>query len=314
MLTMPVFLELVEIKTKLASLFPFLLGTLFSVYYFSSFDGWNTLLFFVAMIIFDMATTAINNTMDYVKAKNTEYRDGENILGRAGIPVEKATRLIVTMVMVAAGMGIVLTYRTNSLLLVIGAICFLIGILYTFGPFPISRMPLGEVLSGLTMGFGIFFIAVFINVPGNELMTLVIDWPAFRLEGHLLNVLIVFLNALPLVFTIANIMLANNTCDFETDVSNHRYTLVYYIGKPLALKLYGLLYYGVFAAVILAVVLRVTTIWMLLVVLLFPLVQKNIKTFQANPDKATTFAIAIKNLVLIHGVQIVALVLALVFS
>ncbi|HJA89869.1 MAG TPA: 1,4-dihydroxy-2-naphthoate polyprenyltransferase [Candidatus Jeotgalibaca merdavium] len=314
MLTMPVFLELVEIKTKLASLFPFLLGTLFSVYYFSSFDGWNTLLFFVAMIIFDMATTAINNTMDYVKAKNTEYRDGENILGRAGISVEKATRLIVTMVMVAAAMGIVLTYRTNSLLLVIGAICFLIGILYTFGPFPISRMPLGEVLSGLTMGFGIFFIAVFINVPGNELMTLVIDWPAFRLEGHLLNVLIVFLNALPLVFTIANIMLANNTCDFETDVSNHRYTLVYYIGKPLALKLYGLLYYCVFAAVILAVVLRVTTIWMLLVVLLFPLVQKNIKTFQANPDKATTFAIAIKNLVLIHGVQIVALVLALVFS
>lgn len=314
MLTMPVFLELVEIKTKLASLFPFLLGTLFSVYYFSSFDGWNTLLFFVAMIIFDMATTAINNTMDYVKAKNTEYRDGENILGRAGISVEKATRLIVTMVMVAAGMGIVLTYRTNILLLVIGAICFLIGILYTFGPFPISRMPLGEVLSGLTMGCGIFFIAVFINVPGNELMTLVIDWPAFRLEGHLLNVLIVFLNALPLVFTIANIMLANNTCDFETDVSNHRYTLVYYIGKPLALKLYGLLYYGVFAAVILAVVLRVTTIWMLLVVLLFPLVQKNIKTFQANPDKATTFAIAIKNLVLIHGVQIVALVLALVFS
>ena len=80
------------------------------------------------------------------------------------------------------------------------------------------------------------------------------------------------------------------------------------------MKLYGLLYYGVFAAVILAVVLRVTTIWMLLVVLLFPLVQKNIKTFQANPDKATTFAIAIKNLVLIHGVQIVALVLALVFS
>lgn len=314
MLTMPVFLELVEIKTKLASLFPFLLGTLFSVYYFSSFDGWNTLLFFIAMIIFDMATTAINNTMDYVKAKNTEYRDGENILGRAGISVEKATRLIVTMVMVAAGMGIVLTYRTNSLLLVIGAICFLIGILYTFGPFPISRMPLGEVLSGLTMGFGIFFIAVFINVPGNELMTLVIDWPAFRLEGHLLNVLIVFLNALPLVFTIANIMLANNTCDFETDVSNHRYTLVYYIGKPLALKLYGLLYYCVFAAVILAVVLRVTTVWMLLVVLLFPLVQKNIKTFQANPDKATTFAIAIKNLVLIHGVQIVALVLALVFS
>ncbi len=33
---------------------------------------------------------------------------------------------------------------------------------------------------------------------------------------------------------IAN-MLSNNICDLETDITNHRYTLVYYIGKKQAL-------------------------------------------------------------------------------
>ncbi len=309
-----VFFELVEIRTKLASLFPFLLGTLYSVYYFSSFNGWNTLLFFVAMLIFDMATTAINNTMDYVKAKNLAYRDDENILGRANISVRTTTKLIVAMVSVAAIIGLVLTYRTNLLLLLIGVLCFLIGIMYTFGPFPISRMPLGEVLSGLTMGFGIFFIAVYINVPTTQLAMLDISWPEVTLTGNVLAVATVFLNALPLVFTIANIMLANNICDLETDISNHRYTLVYYIGKETALKCYAYLYYSAFAAVVLSVFLQVTTPWMLVVLLIFPIVQKHIKQFLANSDKATTFSLAIKNLVLIHTCQIISLVIGIVID
>ncbi|WP_161950830.1 UbiA family prenyltransferase, partial [Streptococcus suis] len=51
---------------------------------------------------------------------------------------------------------------------------------------------------------------------------------------------IIFMS-LPLVTLIANIMLANNTCDLEEDIRNHRYTLVYYIGKKNALKLYFVL-------------------------------------------------------------------------
>ncbi|MDE1548571.1 1,4-dihydroxy-2-naphthoate polyprenyltransferase [Jeotgalibaca caeni] len=308
-----VFLELVEIKTKLASFFPFVLGTLYSIYYFSSFNGWNTLLFFVAMLIFDMATTAINNTMDYVKAKNLTYRDEENILGRAGLSVRQATYMILSMVGVAALLGLLLTYRTNPLLLVLGAACFLVGILYTFGPFPISRMPLGEVLSGLTMGFGIFFIAVYINVPSHELAALTLDWPTFSMEGNALTLLAVFLHSLPLVFTIANIMLSNNICDYETDISNHRYTLTYYIGKPAALKLYAFLYYGAFLAILVAVLVGVTTPWMLGVFLLFPVFQKNINRFVANPDKATTFNLAIKSLVLFHTCQIILLVIGILY-
>lgn len=313
-MSIPVFLELVEIKTKLASLFPFTLGVLFSLYYFESINPMNTVLFFIAMVVFDMATTAINNTMDYVKAKNLDYKEEENILGRAGLSVKRVTGLIVLMITFAALIGFVLVYRTNLLLLVLGAFCFAVGILYTFGPFPISRMPLGEVMSGLTMGFGIFFIAVFINVPTTAIMSLVIEWPGFYLFGNLADTAAVFLASLPLVFTIANIMLANNICDYETDVTNHRYTLTHYIGKSTAVSLYGWLYYSAFAATTLAVLLSVNPLWMLGIWLVFPVVQTNIKLFQAKQDKATTFNLAIKNLVAYHGCQIVLYVLALVFS
>lgn len=221
-MTVPVFLEFVEIKTKLASLFPFVLGTLFTLYHFGI-NALNTILFFIAMVVvFDMATTAINNTMDYVKAKNLVYRDEENILGKAGISVKQAAKIIVSMIAFAALLGLILTARTDLLLLMIGAFCFAIGILYTFGPFPISRMPLGEVASGLTMGFGIFFIAVFVNVPAGTLASLLLQWPNFTLAGSIANLLIILLQSAPLVFSIANIMLANNICDYKTDISNHQ--------------------------------------------------------------------------------------------
>lgn len=313
-MSMPVFLELVEIRTKLASLFPFTLGILFSVYYFSEFNAVNTILFFIAMLVFDMATTAINNTMDYVKAKNMHYKEYENILGKAGLSVKQATTLIVAMIGFSAIIGLTLVYRTNILLLVIGALCFAVGILYTFGPFPISRMPLGEVMSGLTMGFGIFFIAVFINVPSTLITALVLDWPSFMLSGSLQNIAAIFLASLPLVFTIANIMLSNNICDYETDITNHRYTLTFYIGKPLAIKLYAWLYYGAFAASTLAVFAGVNPIWMLGIWLVFPIVQKSIQLFKDKQDKATTFGLAIKNLVVYHGAQIVLYSLGILFG
>lgn len=307
------FLELVEIKTKVASFFPFMLGILYGIYYFHSFQLLNTLLFFGAMLIFDMATTAINNTMDYVKAKNLDYQREENILGKAHLSVRKVAGLIIGMISTAAVLGLLLTYRTNLLLLLIGVLCFLVGIFYTFGPFPISRMPLGEVLSGFTMGFGIFFITVFVNTANSDLAVFQLDWPHFSLSGNVSSLLVVFLQSLPLVFTIANIMLANNLCDFETDISNHRYTLVYYIGKPAAVKLYAFLYYGVFAAATLGVLLGISPLWMLGIWFLFPMVQKNIRKFTALQDKATTFNLAIKNLISIHGLQIVLLGIGIVF-
>ena len=82
-MTRKIFFDLVEIRTKLASFFPFLIAVLFTNTYFHLFHWGKTLFFFFGMIAFDMATTAINNYMDFRKAHSEEYKYQENIIGKA---------------------------------------------------------------------------------------------------------------------------------------------------------------------------------------------------------------------------------------
>ncbi|NMA75544.1 MAG: UbiA family prenyltransferase, partial [Bacteroidales bacterium] len=147
-----VFLKLAEIQTKIASFFPFLIGALFVTYRYQSFDWRNTLIFFVALLLFDLTTTVINNYMDYKKASSEQYRREHNIISQESIPLPLVRLTIMTMLIISTGLGIWLVYRTDLLVLFIGMLSFAIGIFYTFGPIPLSRMPLGEVFSGVTMG------------------------------------------------------------------------------------------------------------------------------------------------------------------
>jgi 1,4-dihydroxy-2-naphthoate octaprenyltransferase len=62
-------LKLVEIQTKVASMVPFALGTVWTLYRYGEFNFLNFLLMLVSLLCFDMATTAINNYMDYKKSK-----------------------------------------------------------------------------------------------------------------------------------------------------------------------------------------------------------------------------------------------------
>ena len=253
-------IELVELRTKIASVIPFVVGLLYSIWTFGHFDAVNMALFFVAMLCFDMATTVMNNLMDYVKAKNETYRQEENIIGTSSLTVKQTTIIFASLVAIATIIGIILVVRTNMILLFVGAICFLIGIFYTFGPIPISRMPLGEVLSGVTMGFGIFWIVIFLNSPEASFAWMGLEQGMLVVRLAILDHFKVALLSLPLVCTIANIMLSNNLCDLETDITNDRYTLVYYIGKLTALKLYQGLYLIGFVAMVLAVVFRIAPI------------------------------------------------------
>ena len=79
-------------------------------------------------------------------------------------------------------------------------------------------MPLGEVLSGVTMGFGIFWIVIFLNSPEASFAWMGLEEGMLIVRLALLDHFKVVLLSLPLVCTIANIMLSNNLCDLETDI------------------------------------------------------------------------------------------------
>ncbi|HEM3940402.1 TPA: 1,4-dihydroxy-2-naphthoate polyprenyltransferase [Streptococcus suis] len=311
-LSLPAFLEFVEMKTKVASVFPMTLGILWAIYRYQTFNWLNTLLFIIAVLSFDMCTTAINNSMDYHKAKDETYRQESNVIGKFSLDFRQMIGIVLALLIFSLLVSLLLVWRTSWLLLPMGALCFLIGIFYTFGPIPLSRMPLGEVFSGVTMGFGIFFLAVFIQDPAG-LLTSQVSGQWMTLQFSWTKIIDIIVMSLPLVTLIANIMLANNTCDLEEDIRNHRYTLVYYIGKKNVLKLYFVLASLPWLLWIIYCLTGFLPIWALIGLIGVWPAYKSLETFFKKQVKRETFIEAVKSFVLFALLYVVILALALIF-
>jgi len=310
------FLKYVEIQTKVASVIPFILGSVFAFYRYKSFNILNCIIMFISLITFDMTTTAINNYIDFKKAYKKEGYGYEfhNAIVRDGIKEKTASAIIYILLSIAVIFGILLTIKTNIIVLLIGTVSFAVGIFYTFGPLPISRMPLGEAFSGFFMGFIIMFLSIFIHIADKNLVSLTYINNILSLNINIKEVFFLFLLSIPAMGGIANIMLANNICDIEDDILNKRFTLPYYIGKNNALKLFEIFYYIGFIDIIILVLLKIDPIWSLITLVAFIPVFKNIKIFKANPSKKDTFALAVKNFVIMNTLHILTIVLGLIFK
>lgn len=315
-MSLKVFLEVVEIKTKVASVFPFIMGILFSISYFHEFHLSYTLLFFIGMIIFDMTTTAINNFMDFKKAQSQTYKYQENVIGREQLSPKKIQWMILSMLAATLLIGLILSMQTGWMLLVMGgAVCF-IGVFYTFGPIPLSRMPLGEIFSGVTMGLGIFAITVYLNTVQQEVFYLTLDFTegSFLLSGQLWGILALIWASLPLICTIANIMLANNLRDIETDIENHRYTLVYYIGSSTGVLLFQGLMYACYVTITIGWLFGIYNWPILVVFVTFPKIYQNLKDHKKSLPQARSFGYAIKNMVLFNSSYALGLLLCIIWQ
>lgn len=296
------FLKLVEIQTKVASVIPFLLGSAYAVYRFNHFNAKNFILMFISLIAFDMATTAINNYIDFKKANKT-YGYGyesHNAIVRDKLKESNVVITIFTLLLVAVSAGFMLYLNTNVVVLLLGMLSFLVGILYTFGPVPISRMPLGEIFSGFFMGFVIIFISTYIHVDHLDLVSILYEQSLLLIKINVKELILIFLVSLPAIIGIANIMLANNICDVEDDIENKRYTLPIYIGRDKALNLFRALYYIAYVDIIVLILLKISPIFSLMVLLTIIPVYKNIKVFMNKQTKKDTFVTAVKNFVLMN--------------
>lgn len=281
------FLSYTEITTKITSVFAFLITI---AYLFSTgqeiFWG-RTTIFFVSMFLFDLTTTAINNYED-TKANDQvlQFRRGYALI------------VIIILFIVSACFGLYLAYITDLLVLFLGLLCFLCGILYSAGPLPISKLPLGEFFSGLFYGFFIPFILLYINMPEGTYLNYDLSLNSIGFSIKIFPMLTVFLLSLPPFCTTANIMLANNICDVKRDIAVKRHTLPYYLGHN-ALYLFAGLYYLPYLSVIAMIGLKILPITCLAFVLTIIPVQNNIKKFFRKQEKSTTFIIAVKNYLLI---------------
>lgn len=288
------FFKLVEIRTKAASLLPYVAGTLYAVYRFDAFNSLHAVLMLVSLLSIDLATTALNN-----------YKEGvtqHSVLHFHGTKYSKSSvrRLMIFLLLVGALSGGYLAALTGPVVWGIGVLAFLTGIAYSAGPLPIQRTPFGEIFSGIAMGFGIFFLACFIHLEGDAFQVYTFG------RRLMINISLDHLGALlvlgfPFAAAIANVMLANNISDMAEDFASGRYTLPVIIGRTRALLLFNLLYVAAFLAVILAAVLKQLPLTALLMVFPFALVMVYARRFSMAPDKEKTFPLAVRSLNLIGG-------------
>ncbi len=85
-----------EIQTKaLPVSFPFIIGVLFfNDLFLGKSSGATRWFFFIGMVVFDMATTAINNYMDFKKPNRTSTNMKKNIIGQSGVSPQLVRNMI----------------------------------------------------------------------------------------------------------------------------------------------------------------------------------------------------------------------------
>jgi len=292
------FLKFVEIQTKITSTFAFANTLMYMLFLKEPINVPLMVVFCIAAFIFDLATTAINN-----------YIDSKDYPEMLPFRRDVSLFLIICMLFISTVMGLYLAFKTGIVVLLLGALCFGLGIFYTFGPMPISRIPLGEVFSGIAYGMFIPFLMVYINNPDSYI---ILDYKNGVLSVHfMLWPLISFLFfSLVNTFTTSNIMVDNNTCDLEKDVAVNRHTLIFYIGQKNGVRVFATLYYLCYAAVIAMVALKILPIIALIFLLSFPLVESNIRVFRKEQIKSKTFITAIKNFIIVNTSYFIALTLS----
>lgn len=285
-------LDYVEIRTKITSVFPFIMTLAYLFVNGKQILPLPTAVFFLGMFLFDLTATTINNYNDTKKNDQT-----------LSLPRRTALAVTVILFILSASFGIYLVTLSDIVVLIAGGVCFLFGVFYSYGPIPISHGPYGEAISGFFYGVLIPFILVYINNP-TELLTYSLAWDKVTLTVHTVPVIsFLLLAVLPSLLT-ANIMLANNICDVEHDVKVQRFTLPFYLKRRWSLYLFAFLYYTVYISVIAMVVFGfLPPLSLLLLVTIIP-VQKNIKAFFEKQVKGETFAVSIKNFLIIITVHI----------
>lgn len=296
------FLDYVEIKTKITSTLTFLLTIAFLLSQGRAIDWPMTMLFFGGMFFFDMTATAINNYID--------SKDNGQVLG-----FSRKTSLLIIYILfgISSCLGLLLAYHSDLVILGVGAICFLCGILYTYGPLPISRMPFGEFFSGFFYGVLIPFILMYINLPKGTFLSYRLSLETISVSVQVIPLLTLLLfSIVPFALT-ANIMLANNICDLEKDIMVKRYTLPYYIGDH-SLYLFAGLYYLTYLSMIVMVLFRILSpVVLISLATIFP-VQKNIRTFFKEQVKETTFNVSIINFILIMIANSISILITLLIK
>ena len=172
-------------------------------------------------VLMQAAANTFNDYYDYKKGTDSATDDvdpTDAVLIYNNVNPNCALALAIGMLVAAFLLGGYVIYCAGFIPLLLGIVGAFFVIVYSAGKTPISYLPIGEAVSGIAMG-GLIVLACFFVFAG-------------RLDAAVL------LWALPCIIGIGLIMLTNNTCDIEKDVSAKRRTFSVLVGRARARHTY----------------------------------------------------------------------------
>ncbi len=210
-------------------------------------SGLTVCILLAISVLFQSAVNTINDYFDYVKGTDTaENQDDptDAVLVYNNVDPRHALAYAIILIACAFSLGIYCIVLAGWIPLAIACVGVLIVFLYSGGRTPISYLPIGELVSGITMG-GLITLASY------QVLTLRFD-P------------LVLVWSLPLILGIGLIMMTNNGCDIEKDIEANRRTLPVLLGHERTVAAYHGAVYAWVLSICAIVLLFFTKGWVVL--------------------------------------------------
>ncbi len=213
-------LEAARPKTLPAAVIPVMVGTALAAAHGAAHYGRAAICLAFALLV-QIGTNFANDYFDFVKGADTSARVGPRRAVAAGL-IAPRTMLVATWLVlgVAFAVGLLLVREGGWVLLPIGIVSILCAIAYTGGPFPLGYNGLGDVF--VFIFFGLVAVGATFYVQAGAVTPDVVS------------------GAAAVGLLAANILVANNYRDAETDARAGKKTLVVRFGRKFAVWQYAL--------------------------------------------------------------------------
>ncbi|MDX2140154.1 MAG: 1,4-dihydroxy-2-naphthoate octaprenyltransferase [Chloroflexota bacterium] len=221
----------------------------------------------IGALFLQVAANLINEYYDYRRGAEDLKQSGQGMVIKQGVltPQEVLIGAVVT-VLAGVAIGLYLLTQSGPLLFWIGLGGVLVVIAYTAGPFPLAYNGLGEVAVFIFMGPVMVLGAWYVMARDFSPLPL---WVG-----------------VPIGFTVAAILHANNIRDMESDRAVNKRTLALMLGLRGARIEYIVLMIGAYVAVVLMVIGRIMPPTVLIAAVTLPEALKLIRIVTTSTDNA----------------------------
>jgi 1,4-dihydroxy-2-naphthoate polyprenyltransferase len=215
-----IWIEAARLRTLPAAIIPVMIGTALAKAHGHEHYGKGGICLLFALLV-QIGTNFANDYFDFMKGADTAARVGPRRAVAAGLISPKTMLLATALVLFAAFLvGLLLVKEGGWMLLPIGVVSIVCAIAYTGGPFPLGYNGLGDL-----------FVFIFFGLVA-------VDTTFFVQAGHIATDVTSCAAAIGLLA--ANILVANNYRDMETDAVAGKKTLVVRFGRKFAVWQYAL--------------------------------------------------------------------------